>query len=225
MEQASIAKLLRPFLRHELSGEQLAHISIYIDILLKWNVRINLTALRQPDEVVLRHFGESLFTAQRVFGGPKAGPGWPTRLAAEQELTTNVPNVVDIGSGAGFPGIPIKIYAQSVRLTLIESNHKKATFLKEVVRALSLKASQVFQGRAEDYPPKSGDIVTLRAVERFESIVPVAARLLTDGGQLVLLIGAGQIDRAKILLNDLEWFPPVPLPLSDNRVLLMGKQR
>src|SRR5947209_1896170 len=111
MEKARVAELLRPFLTSDLSDRQLGSISMYIDILVRWNQRMNLTAVRQPEEMVTRHFGESLFGAQHLFP-----PGVGASI------------VLDVGSGAGFPGLPIKIWAPTIRLTLIESNHKKATF-------------------------------------------------------------------------------------------------
>src|SRR3954470_220693 len=81
---------------------------------------------------------------------------------------------IDIGSGAGFPGIPLKIYSPAVVVTLIESQNKKATFLKEVIRELTLTNINVFSGRAEALDKKA-DLVTLLAVERFEQVLPVAS--------------------------------------------------
>src|SRR5579862_1823882 len=116
MNRDRIAELLEPFLRPpipsslpsaRLSSTQLDHISMYIDILIRWNARINLTAIRDPEEIVVRHFGESLFAARHVF----------PETAAEAGL-----ELIDIGSGAGFPGIPMKIWEPALRVTLIESN-------------------------------------------------------------------------------------------------------
>jgi len=234
MEQASIAKLLRPFLRSELSLKQLESISTYINILLRWNARINLTSVRRPEQIVQRHFGESIFAAQHIFPDPSsASPlrakasgtaALPMASVGGQDFSSGAAAVVDVGSGAGFPGIPIKIWAPAVHLNLIESNHKKATFLKELVRALGLTAAAVLQGRAEDFPAESADVVTVRAVEQFESILPTAARLTTRGAILVLLIGAGQIETAKFILKNFDWLRQLTVPLSDNRVLLMGKK-
>src|SRR5438552_13734225 len=117
-----------------LSSAQLESISIYIDILVRWNARVNLTSVRQPEEIVTRHFGESLFAARQLFPAPMADSQPP---ADHQRPTTNN-RVIDVGSGAGFPGIPIKMWEPQVHLTLIESNQKKATFLKEVARAITL---------------------------------------------------------------------------------------
>jgi 16S rRNA (guanine527-N7)-methyltransferase len=197
-----------------LSDQQLTFISMYIDILLKWNQRINLTAVRTPEEIVTRHFGESLFAAQQLFPG--------SRASAQRDVASDVSTVVDVGSGAGFPGLPVKIWAPEIRLTLIESNHKKATFLREVVRALGLKDADVFADRAENFTAASADLVTLRAVERFEEAAPTAAGLVRPSGRLALLIGESQIEQATIAVEDLRWQAPVSIPLSNRRVLLVG---
>jgi 16S rRNA (guanine527-N7)-methyltransferase len=212
VEIREIAELLRPFLSQEprtstdvLSAAQLQSISTYIDVLLRWNARINLTAVREPREIVTRHFGESLFAARHIF---------PLALEATA-------HVVDIGSGAGFPGLPIKIWAPQIRLTLVESNHKKATFLREVVRALKLEGADVAAVRAEEFSEK-GDVVTLRAVERFDSILPTAARLVVPYGRLAILISEGRANRAMELSPGFEWGDRIPIPQSSNRVLVIG---
>src|SRR5207244_4988480 len=130
-----------------LSSAQLKTISIYIDILLRWNARVNLTAVRDPEEIVTRHFGESLFAARRLFPAPMADNQPPVNY--QRQTTSN--RVIDVGSGAGFPGIPIKIWEPQVHLTLIESNQKKATLLMEVERAITLKDNDVVSHCAEDY--------------------------------------------------------------------------
>jgi 16S rRNA (guanine527-N7)-methyltransferase len=190
-----------------LSPAQLQRISTYIDILLRWNVRINLTAIRDPEDIVTRHFGESLFAAARLFP-----------LAPRVESAT----LADIGSGAGFPGLPIKLWAPHISLILIESNHKKAAFLREVTRALTLTDIDIRNARAETLTGSAFDVVTLRAVERFESILPIAAGLVAPAGRLALLIGASQENQARASLPHLAWSEPVPVPRSRARVLLVG---
>jgi 16S rRNA (guanine527-N7)-methyltransferase len=214
MEKGRIAELLRPFLTLALSDQQLNLISMYIDILLKWNQRINLTAVRTPEEIMTRHFGESLFAAQQLFPS--------SRASAQRDVASNVSTMVDVGSGAGFPGLPVKIWAPEIRLTLIESNQKKATFLREVVRMLGLEGVDVFAGRAERFPAASADVVTLRAVERFEKALSIAAALVRPGGRLAALIGKSQIEEAKTVVEDVQWQTPVSIPLSNSRVLLAG---
>ena len=217
MDSARIAELLRPFASREqqLPANLLAQLQLYLDLLLKWNARVNLTAIRDPEQIVTRHFGESLFAA-RVWT-----TDFPPRREAGETLAP-ILTVADIGSGAGFPGIPIKLWAPDIALTLIESQNKKATFLREVIRTLKLDDAQVFAGRAEEWG-RSADVVTLRAVEQFERTLPVAAGLVRQGGQLVLLIGARRVDRARDLLGaGWTYREPVPVPLSTARVVLLA---
>ena len=233
MEQDRIAEILRPFLAAKslpaqtaLSVEQFRSISIYIELLLRWNARINLTAVRAPEAIVSRHFGESLFLAAHLFG--------PDAEAHRQ-------HALDLGSGAGFPGLPLKIYAPQLRLTLVESNRKKASFLGEVIRALQLRDVRVFSGRVEASLNESAsgsempvgvdpvDIVTMRAVERFESALATAAVLVRHSaaslgaGKLALLVGLSQAQRAPVLLPDFSWQSPIPVPESRERVVLVGR--
>ena len=231
MQAARIAELLQPFVsplsgaRHSeldrrsgwestaLSATQLYCISTYIDILMRWNARINLTAIRGEEEIVTRHFGESLFAARCLFpeaSGSEAGKG---RV-----------RVADLGSGAGFPGIPIKLWAPSIQLTLIESNHKKATFLRELCRSLTLTDIDIQNVRGEEIV-QTYDLVTLRAVEKFAEALRVAARLISAGGRLGLLIGASQVDLAQSTLPMMAWKAALSVPLSQSRVLLIGRKR
>ena len=215
MHPARIAELLAPFLDpandHQLTTNDLADISTYIDILLRWNARMNLTAIRDPDEVVTRHFGESLFAARQLL--PR-----PTHLGT----VANHVSVADVGSGAGFPGLPIKLWAPHISLTLIESNLKKATFLREVTRALSLTDVNIRNIRAETLAGDTFDLVTLRAVESFETILPVATNLVSPAGRLALLIGAAQMDPARSALPQFSWSDPEPIPVSRNRILAVS---
>ena len=228
MESQRIAELLHPFLSNPLSDHQLNSISTYIDILLFWNARINLTAVRQPEEIVTRHFGESLFVARHLFspaepGGCAVEPApvpRPHKPSAAFERSHSA-RLIDVGSGAGFPGLAIKIYAPDIHVTLIESNQKKATFLREVSRALTLMDVDVFAGRAEAFQALA-DIVTLRAVERFQDSISVAARLVAPTGCLALLIGRRQLGSLPEIAPAFLWHEPVPVPLSESRVLVIG---
>src|ERR1700728_2858710 len=112
LSEAKIATLLTTYLSDPPSESTLLQLSTYLDLLLKWNARTNLTAVRDPQEIVRRHFGESLFAGRHV--------GTPATL-------------LDLGSGAGFPGIPIALLRPEIAVTLAESQHKKAAFLREVV--------------------------------------------------------------------------------------------
>jgi 16S rRNA (guanine527-N7)-methyltransferase len=132
-------------------------------------------------------------------------------------------DVADLGSGADFPGIPIKLWAPEISMTLIESNHKKSTFLREVVRALKLTDVDVTNDRAETITD-AFDLVTLRAVERFSQMLPTAARLTEPGGSLAFLIGSAQLEGPRETLPAFSWDDPIPIPLSSSRVLVLGRR-
>ncbi len=219
MQPARIAELLEPFLGPGDLGPNtqslFESILTYIDILIRWNARINLTAIRDPEEIVTRHFGESLFAARHLF--PKH-VGTDAFVRPTEQSTA----VADLGSGAGFPGIPIKLWAPDISLTLIESNHKKATFLREVARVLTLTDIDIQNTRAENVRARF-DVVTLRAVERFDEILPTAAGLLATKGRLALLIGADQVSTAHNLARALSWDFSLHIPQSKSRLLQIGR--
>ncbi|HVP51493.1 MAG TPA: 16S rRNA (guanine(527)-N(7))-methyltransferase RsmG [Terriglobales bacterium] len=214
---ARIADLLAPFLQSppgppaSLTDAQLGQVSAYLDLLLRWNARINLTAVRDPESMVTRHFGESFFAARQLLREQEAGGrGREAGMRA-----------IDLGSGAGFPGLPLKIFAPALVLTLIESSQKKAAFLKEALRTIALRGVNVFAGRAEDFP-STAELVTLRAVERYERALGMAARLAAPGGRLGLLIGSAQAARTPQLLPPFAWAAPIAIPQASARVLLVG---
>ena len=253
MESVRIAELLEPYLGsasdQRLTANDRIDISIYIDILKRWNERTNLTAIRNEEEIVTRHFGESLFAARQLF--PLCSPLFSVvkdvrvadvDSASAAERRQNAAHSVsrgftsqeeeaakqrkkitlaDIGSGAGFPGIPIKLWAREISLTLIESNHRKATFLREIARALTLMDVNIMSARAETVS-QTFDVVTLRAVERFDSILPVASGLVAPGGRLALLIGSAQLPSAQSALPAFAWHPPTPIPSSQSRVIAIA---
>ena len=214
MDPSRISALLTPFAA--VSPELSSQLSTYLDLLLRWNARMNLTAVRDADEIITRHFGESLFVARSLFNGTEQG------------------RLVDLGSGAGFPGVPIKLEHPALETTLVEANYRKTIFLREVLRALRLEGISVFHGRAESFSaPPAPLTVTLRAVERFQEILPLAAGLLRTAPpapagspatlrRLALLIGESQVRSARTLLPDFDWQDPVPIPQSASRTLLVG---
>jgi 16S rRNA (guanine527-N7)-methyltransferase len=204
VDTASIARLLRPFA--ELSVTQLEQTATYLGLLLKWNAKVNLTAVRDPRQILTRHFGESFFAAQQLLVA-----GWSG-------------SVIDFGSGAGFPGLPVAMFAPSAQVTLIESNAKKATFLNEVISFLELKNARVARQRAENYSG-TATLVTMRAVEKFEAAIPVVLNLVQPGGRLALMIGTGQMGTAMRVAAELSWSQAVPVPQSHSRVLLVGTKQ
>ena len=194
---AHMEELLRPFLPQPLQVSQLAALATYLGLLLRWNARLNLTAVREANNIVTRHMGESLFAAAYLLSG-----------------NGHTGRTIDLGSGAGFPGLPFKIYAPHLRVTLIESQHKKATFLREVVRALQLAEVEVFAGRGENFGGR-GQLVVLRAVERFEQALPIAASLLdssSEGAFRPTPAPIGTVDRRRTSRTGAS--PPAAIPLG-----------
>jgi 16S rRNA (guanine527-N7)-methyltransferase len=209
METARIAALLAPYLEsEELTLAQLGQLSKYIGLLLRWNARMNLTSVREPEQIVTRHFGESLFTARHLF-----------------PLADSVATLGDVGSGAGFPGLPIAIARPQVRATLIEAHGKKSVFLKEVVRGLGLANVTVVATRAEKCVERF-DVVTFRAVEHFEAILPVSARLVGSRGRLAALLGSSQAKAIKGVIGA-EWtvHANVYFPDSSQRLLWIASRK
>ena len=203
MTRSEMAALLNPYAN--LDERCLASTENYLNLLLKWNARINLTAVRRPEEIVGRHFGESFFAAAYL-------------LNTDDSLSA-----IDLGSGAGFPGLPIALFASRVRMTLIEASGKKAAFLNEAVRALGLDNVKVFTGRAEAFQG-TADLVTMRAVEKFDVALSRAHALVNPGGRLALMIGASQVEAAEKQIPRLIWQAPVEVPGGHSRVLLVGKK-
>jgi 16S rRNA (guanine527-N7)-methyltransferase len=144
--------------------------SQYYGLLQLWNSKLNLTAIREPEEALRRHFVECIFCAQH--------------------LPTPIKTLLDYGSGAGFPGIPIALCRPEIHVTLAESQGKKSSFLREAVRSLGVDA-EVYAGRVEDMTAsRSFDAVSLRAVDKMEAAVEDAAGRVRLGGYLVLLAAA-----------------------------------
>jgi 16S rRNA (guanine527-N7)-methyltransferase len=192
----TIAELLQPYLHDIVLSEKemqglSSHLVVYLDLILKWNARTNLTAIRTPNEIVRRHFGESLFAGAHI-GESKT--------------------LLDFGSGAGFPGIPIQLLRPELHVTLAESQGKKAAFLQEVCRALCL-STEVFSARVETMPPeRQFDVVTLRAVDNMNAAYAEAAR---RARHRVITLTTEATERT-------DAFAPVsviPIPESTNGVL------
>jgi 16S rRNA (guanine527-N7)-methyltransferase len=148
--------------------------SQYYSLLEQWNSKLNLTAIRDPEDVLRRHFVECIFCAQH--------------------LPQGIASLLDYGSGGGFPGIPIALCRPEIHLTLAESQGKKASFLREVVRSLGF-AAEVYAGRAEEMPAsRSFDAVSLRAVDKMQLAAENAAGRVRPGGWLVFMASAGTVE-------------------------------
>jgi 16S rRNA (guanine527-N7)-methyltransferase len=143
----------------------------YRQELLDWNTRINLTAITDPEEVLLKHFLDSL-SLLLVYGQPQA-------------------YLLDIGSGAGFPGLPLKIVRPQWRVTLLEATGKKVTFMRHMIEILQLEGIEAVHGRAEELAHNQKyraafDVVTGRAVASLPTLLEYAAPFCRVGGQIIL---------------------------------------
>ena len=196
VDQTRLRQFLKPF-DLDLSCSQVDQTLAYLNLLLRWNEKINLTAIRDPEECVTRHFGESLFLARHL------------------ELRGNL---LDIGSGAGFPGLALKIVFPEVAVTLLEPVAKKRAFLKEAARACGFAQVEVCGERLEDFasaaPAPAFNLATMRAVGNLEVLVPLAARCLTPGGNLLLWLTSDQAPGLANINSGLIWNAPFPIPLT-----------
>lgn len=162
--------------------------STYMDLLLEWNEKMNLTAITDKDEIVLKHFIDSLTISKYIKDNSK---------------------VIDIGTGAGFPGIPLKIYNDSINVTLLDSLNKRVNFLNEVIQTLDLKQTVAIHGRAEDYAKEPRfrekfDVATSRAVSNLSTLLEYMLPFVKKDGICVCMKGANvdeEIKNAKNALN------------------------
>ncbi len=186
-----------PFPTVSLSSPLIEQVSTYLDLLIRWNARISLTAIRRPEEIIQRHFGESFFAAAHL----------ATHLSRGSEL-------LDYGSGPGFPGLPIQMLLPEVRVTVAESQAKKVAFLREVIRTLGLHA-EVWPRRVEEMPAdRRFDAVTMRAVEKMAATVEHAVARVREGGWVAALVGS------EIKMDGAEGFL---IPKSEQRRLLVWR--
>lgn len=195
LPESTIANLLQPYLlpKTALPDALLAKLSTYLDLLLKWNARTNLTAIRDPEEIVRRHFGESLFAAQHL------------------SLATDT--LLDFGSGAGFPGLPIALLRPEIHITLAESQNKKASFLREAVRSLNL-ATEIWSARVETMPEsRRFHTVALRAVDNMSAAIEGASARASH--EILLLSNTSPIFPPEFTPH-----PPIPIPTTHSSVLL-----
>jgi len=200
----AINKALREF-KIEATTEQIASVQRYMSLLLAWNEKINITAIRDPLEMLYRHFCESMYAAVAV---PLQGG----RLA-------------DVGSGGGFPGLALKVIRPELQVFLIESNVKKATFLAEVVRELALVDARVLVSRYEELGEEITpvDFVCSRALGEFEKFLNWAGSERVAASQVVLWTGGRDVEEIK-KIRGWGWREPVSIPHSLQRFLLVGSR-
>jgi 16S rRNA (guanine527-N7)-methyltransferase len=186
-----------------LDAPTIAQLETFLALLLRWNARINLTATRQPEEIIRRHFAESIFAAKKI----------PPR----------VKTLLDFGSGGGFPGIPIAVCRPQITVTLAESQSRKAAFLREAVRTLGLKA-EVWADRVEAMEPhRVFDAVTLRAVDKMTAACEVAAERLAPRGWIAVF-ATRKTESLFDNIPGIHWDSAIEIPGSDQELLKTGSR-
>lgn len=184
-----------------LSAQQTQQLEAYLALLVRWNARMNLTAVRDPADIVKRHFADSLFAAEQVPAGVKT--------------------LLDFGSGAGLPGIPIAIRRPEITVTLAESQNKKSAFLREAVRTLELHA-EVWGSRVEEMAPQRVfDAVTLRAVDKMAVACRAAVQRLAPHGWIAVF-ATDKTRPARDDLAGIRWEAEWPIPGSEQGILKTG---
>jgi 16S rRNA (guanine527-N7)-methyltransferase len=187
----------------DLPPKALEQFEAYLALLIKWNAKLNLTAIRDPGEVVRRHFVECIQCAQAL---------------------PEVAMLLDFGSGAGFPGIPIAICRPEIRVTLGESQGKKAAFLREAVRVLGLDV-EVFGRRIDSMDPQRHfSAVTLRAVDRMAAACRAATARVANGGWLVVFATPQTEAEIKAALPGMYWAQRLRTPGLHEGCLLLGRK-
>src|SRR2546422_3355877 len=203
----SVAVIRRALAEFKLPAydNQVLQIQQYIEILLRWNEKISLTAIRDPLEILYRHFCESMYAAEAI-------PVQGGRLA-------------DVGSGGGFPGLPLKIIRPDLTVFLVESNVKKATFLAEIIRELGLTDARVLVSRFEELSEEVAplDVVCSRALGDFTRFLGWAASPQVGAKQALLWLGGRDLEEVRAL-HEWSWKEPTPLPKSLQRFILLGSQ-
>jgi len=184
-----------------LDAEIAARFGTYLSLILRWNAKTNLTSVRDPENIMARHFLEC--------------------IACARALPAGIESLLDFGSGAGFPGIPIAICEPDIAVTLAESQGKKAAFLQEAARVLGLEI-KVHTGRAEELTSQF-DCVILRAVDRMPDAVHAAGRLVGRLGWLAPMTTNAELNSLKAAAGPgFSWSRTIPLPGAVERILAIG---
>jgi len=162
----------------------------YMNILIEWNEKMNLTTIINPTDIITKHFLDSLTILKHIKDGS---------------------SIIDIGTGAGFPGIPLKIYREDTRITLLDSLNKRIVFLEEVINTLRMKNIQAIHARAEEFGRLSEyreqyDIATSRAVSSLNSLLEYMSPFIKVGGKLICMKGPKlmeELDESKNAMKEL----------------------
>jgi len=201
----------------EPTAAQCKQFVVYIDLLRQWGAKINLTATTDPTIVIDRHFCDSLAL------WPALGLTPPTAIP---ETTT----LLDIGSGAGFPGVPLKIMAPQIALTLLEPRQKRAAFLQVLIGALGCTKSRVISSQLaelSDAPAAGYDWIVTRGVGQFDTLIKEAADFLAPGGCFAFYLSEQQ---SKVVFQQISGFTvadyqySLPFSATKHRLILLQRQ-
>lgn len=197
-----------------LSDKQMEQFNRYFELLVEWNEKINLTAITEPKDVAIKHMIDSI-------------------TAYEEKLFTEGVSVIDVGTGAGFPGLPLKIFCPGIKLTLMDSLNKRIKFLQTVVEELGLTEVECVHARAEEGARnkkyrESFDIAVSRAVARLPILCEYCLPFVKKGGHFIALKGMQYNDEAieaakaiKVMGGSKTEIRPVKLPeLDDTRAVI-----
>jgi 16S rRNA (guanine527-N7)-methyltransferase len=196
-------ELLAEAAQPPLDPAQTQRFAALYSLFVRWSTRINLSAIRDQESILKRHFVES--------------------IACARALPAGISTLLDFGSGAGFPGLPIALCRPEIAVTLAESQGKKAAFLREAVRVLGV-TTLVHSGRAESLTTRF-DCVTLRAVDKMDRAVQSAAKLVRPGGRLALMTTTAALPALQSSAGaDFSWTAAPLFPGNDDRQLALGKR-
>src|SRR3989442_220469 len=193
--QRSLVSSIASFGLEALTEEQIERLTAHHPMLCRWNQRVNLTRIIKPEEAARFHYAESLFGASFI--------------ADEQ-------SVLDIGSGAGIPAIPIAVARPDVQVTSLEANSKKSLFLKEAKEALALTNFNVVTARLEDFDWSGYELLTSRALERAEEILPTVINRMSSNNRLMLFCAPDLLGKLEGTQTSIETHP---IPLSYERLV------
>lgn len=177
MEMIEFGEILNEYLEEmkiELQEKQIEEFYKYMNLLLEWNEKINLTAITEPNDVILKHFVDSITISKYI---------------------EKYAMLVDVGTGAGFPGIPIKILRPDVKVVLVDSLNKRINFLNEVIKELDLQNIETVHARAEEFGRnkkyrETFDIATSRAVANFSTLSEYLIPLIKENGKVIYMKGS-----------------------------------
>ena len=198
----------------DLHKEQIKKFSRYLELLVQWNQKINLTSLKTPREIIIKHFLDSISCIKII----------------NKYIDTEGISVIDVGAGAGFPGMPIKIICPSIRLSLLEARKKKTTFLQKLTEEMNFQQVKILNGRAEtfgksiDYREKY-DIVVSRAVAHLSVLSEYCLPLVRVGGLFIAQKGRSYKEETEKSLKTIQFLGGELIGVENIRIPFINQER